>query len=265
MTRTEARTAEAASALHLISGGLAAENIQTIDKVKHAVAVHAVIFVYRAAACSQRTADVTLLLQNVVHLEADGGIPFQESLRQLCIPDKLVTVHTAVRISSTALVGDVSREAHAPRHTNGGVGTVRKIIRLLVVVRIQLVALDGVVKSAVQPELQPIVAISTVQTLVQRKFRGGIFLFDGFRTLAGGLIAYIVIIADVREGAYGKLLVFKAVLMPNTPKAFQFPLMFFEVFVHPPVCSLYTRLLLTAFCVALKLACVKMPRWCSML
>ena len=93
MTRTEARTAEAASALHLIAGGLAAENIQTIDEVKHAIAVHAVIFVHRAAACSQRTADVTLLLQNVVHLEADGGIPFQESLRQLCIPDKLVTVY----------------------------------------------------------------------------------------------------------------------------------------------------------------------------
>ena len=85
MTRTEARTAEAASALHLIAGGLAAENIQTIDEVKHAIAVHAVIFVHRAAACSQRTADVTLLLQNVVHLEADGGIPFQESLRQLSV------------------------------------------------------------------------------------------------------------------------------------------------------------------------------------
>lgn len=78
MTRTEARTAEAASALHLIAGGLAAENIQTIDEVKHAIAVHAVIFVHRAAACSQRTADVTLLLQNVVHLEADGGIPFRK-------------------------------------------------------------------------------------------------------------------------------------------------------------------------------------------
>lgn len=50
------------------------------------------MIVHRAAACSQRTADVTLLLQNVVHLEADGGIPFQESLRQLCIPDKLVAV-----------------------------------------------------------------------------------------------------------------------------------------------------------------------------
>lgn len=141
MTRTEARTAEAASALHLIAGGLAAENIQTIDEVKHAIAVHAVIFVHRAAACSQRTADVTLLLQNVVHLEADGGIPFQESLRQLCIPDKLVTVHTAVRISSTALVGNVGRERHVPRHGNLRIGTVGEGIGLLIIVRRQFILL----------------------------------------------------------------------------------------------------------------------------
>ena len=109
--------------------------------MKHAIAVHAVIFVHRAAACSQRTADVTLLLQNVVHLEADGGIPFQESLRQLCIPDKLVTVHTAVRISSTALVGNVGRERHVPRHGNLRIGTVGEGIGLLIIVRRQFILL----------------------------------------------------------------------------------------------------------------------------
>ena len=138
-TRTKSRTAEAASALHSLAGSLAAENIQTIDEVKHAVAVHAIIFVHRTTACSQRTADVTLLLQNVVHLKADSSIPFQESLRQLCIPDKLVTVHAAVRISAAALVGYVGRERHVPWHGNLRVGTVGEGIRLLVIVRRQFI------------------------------------------------------------------------------------------------------------------------------
>ena len=141
MPRTKARTTEATSTLHLVACGLAAENIQTIDEVKHAIAVHAVIFVHRATACSQRTTDVALPLQNVVHLEADSGISFQKSLRQLRIPDKLITVHTTVRISATALIGNVGKERHVPRHGNLRIGTVGEGIGLLVIVRRQFILL----------------------------------------------------------------------------------------------------------------------------
>ena len=44
-------------------------------------------------------------------------------------------------------------------------------------------------------------------------------------------------------------LFFNAVLNPNRPKALQLPLIFLGVVVRPPVCSLYTVLLLMLFCV----------------
>ncbi len=74
---------------HTFACGLAAENIQTINKVQHTITVDAIIGRHRTGICCQRTADITLLFQNIVHFKTYGSRPFQERLRKLSIPDQL--------------------------------------------------------------------------------------------------------------------------------------------------------------------------------
>ena len=47
----------------------------------------------------ERTADITLLFQNIVHFKTYGSRPFQERLRKLSIPDQLIAVHAAICIT----------------------------------------------------------------------------------------------------------------------------------------------------------------------
>ena len=63
-----------ASISHVLAGILVAEDVQSVDEVQHAVAVHTIIFVYGTTIGCQLAGDVTLVLQNVVHLEGQACI-----------------------------------------------------------------------------------------------------------------------------------------------------------------------------------------------
>lgn len=177
--------------------------------MQHAVAVDAVVFVDGASGSRERAGNVALLLQDVIEFKADGGVSPEEGLGNLCIPDQFVAIHAAVAVSTAALVGEVGGDAHVPRQVDGGIGPIAEGVGLLVVAGGQLVFFDGVRQGAVHTEFQPIVAVGTVEPLVQGEVGGGIFLFDGISTTAGGQIAYVVGIIGVGEGADGELLVFQ--------------------------------------------------------
>ena len=75
--------------------------------MQHAVAVDAVVFVHGTARGGERTGNVALLAQDVVHLEADRGVAVEECLRNLGVPYELVPVHAGVAVAASALVGNV--------------------------------------------------------------------------------------------------------------------------------------------------------------
>lgn len=158
-----------AAVLHLLARRLAAEYVQAVDEMEHAITVDTIVLIDRAATCRKRAADVALLLQNVKHLEAHGGSSLQEGLGKLRVPDKLIAVHALVRVAAAALIGNISGKPHAPRHGDSGIYSVGEVIRFLIVIRVQLVLLKGVRKTSVQSELQPIVAISPLKRSLKVK------------------------------------------------------------------------------------------------
>ena len=103
--------------------------------MQHAVAVDTIIRRHRPAIRRQRAADVALLFQDIVHLEAHSRRTFQERLRKLRVPDQLVAVHAAVRIAAAALIGDIGGKRHLPGHRDVGQRTVGEGIGILVILR----------------------------------------------------------------------------------------------------------------------------------
>ena len=104
------RTMSAGTKVHLLSSftiDLSAKDIQPVNEMQHAIAVNTIVLVHRTATGGQRAADVTLLMQDVIHFEAYGHITLQERLGNLRVPYQLVAVHAAIPITTTALIGDV--------------------------------------------------------------------------------------------------------------------------------------------------------------
>ena len=70
------------------------KNIDTINGVKHGIAVYAVILGVAALHRIYYTAEIALIAEYVIKLKRNcQGIAFQETLAQLQIPYKLVGVH----------------------------------------------------------------------------------------------------------------------------------------------------------------------------
>ena len=115
---SESRASEAASGRTMTAGAseastlvgpiihaLAAEDVQTIHKVKHAIAVDGVILRITAHGCRDVTTDVTLVAQDVEHLEGDCGcVALEEVLGDLSIPDKFVRIHVLTAVTAAAAV-----------------------------------------------------------------------------------------------------------------------------------------------------------------
>ena len=169
-------TAEALPATHTFARTLTAKNIQTVNEMQHAVAVDTIIRRHRPAIRRQRAADVALLFQDIVHLEAHSRRTFQERLRKLRVPDQLVAVHAAVRIAAAALIGDIGRKRHLPGHRDIGQRTVGESIGILVILRAQFAALCRIGNRTVHSEFKPVIAVGPVHPLAQHKFGGGILV-----------------------------------------------------------------------------------------
>ena len=79
MSAMETRTA--------LSALLASKKIQAVDKVYHAIAINGIILCILTHCGTNGTADVTLIFQDIIELDADcSGIAFQKVLCNLRIP-----------------------------------------------------------------------------------------------------------------------------------------------------------------------------------
>ena len=203
--------------LHLLTGSLASEDVQAVDEMEHAITVYPIIRVDGTTAGRQRATDVALLLQYIVHLETDGGCPFQESLRKLGIPNKFIAIHAGVRIAATALIGNVGRKAHVPRQSDGGVSAIREGIWILIIGRSQLILLRRIVEASVQTYFEPIVAIRSVQAFAEIEISCGVLPFH----LCVGIrqVTHIVGITYVGERIDGIFLVRQGRIESNHAKS----------------------------------------------
>ena len=104
--------AESGSALPLF----ASEKVQAINEVYHAIAVNGIVFRILAHRGADSTADVALVPQDIVELDAyRSGIAFQEILRDLGVPYQFVPIHAGVCISAAGVLRDVGRYRHLPK------------------------------------------------------------------------------------------------------------------------------------------------------
>ena len=59
----------------------------------------------------KRQADISLLLQYIINLKTDCcRITFKETLSNLCIPDKFISVHTGIPRAAAGIVRDIGRQ-----------------------------------------------------------------------------------------------------------------------------------------------------------
>src|SRR3712207_6145193 len=161
---------ESAPLAHVRTRFFIAEDVKAVSKPEHAIAVNAVELGNRTYVGRQRTADIGLLLQNIVNLETDSsGISFQKVLRNLGIPDKFIPVHTCIPVATAGIVGNISRQRHLPRQGDVGAHSIAIGVRLLIVFRTQFVTLESVPDRPVHRNLEPVITESTVQMFSQQE------------------------------------------------------------------------------------------------
>ena len=77
-----------------MGGVLATEEVQTVDDMEHAVARDGVVLRIRVAHRADRADERGLLLEDIIELQRDSErLAFEETLRDLRIPDELVGIH----------------------------------------------------------------------------------------------------------------------------------------------------------------------------
>ena len=107
-------------------------------------------------------------MQDVVELESDGErLALEEALGQLSVPDQFVGVHRRVAVAAAARHIEIGRQLHAPRQLCGGVESVGEVPRILITLRLELVATKGIAHVAVQLHLQPVVAIAGAEAFAE--------------------------------------------------------------------------------------------------
>ena len=99
-TTTEIRSATR-TARTTLTCLLASEEIQALYHMKHRKAVDSIILRIRTGCSRNGTREGALVTKDIVELVYDGKwLAIQETLRELGIPYKLISIHTAVVIST---------------------------------------------------------------------------------------------------------------------------------------------------------------------
>ena len=115
--------------------------------MEHDVAVDGVVFRISTAHGTDGTAEIALLVQNIIELDTEcQGITFQQRLRYLCVPKKLIGVQRCIIISAAALFMKAGRYAHVPRQGQVNVRTVSKLPCVEVACRLKVVLCMSVVQ-----------------------------------------------------------------------------------------------------------------------
>ena len=176
MTASVAPTAEAltttkgtTSFAHALMCLVAAKDVQSINHMQHGIAVDAVVFRVAALHGINRSAEVALIVQDVVELQRQCEVAlFQQTLRQLHVPHQLVGVHGLVVVATTTVLVQVGRQAGSPRSRQVHVDAVGKTPCVQIALFLQLVARVVIVHRSIQLYFQPFVAEAHPQTLVNR-------------------------------------------------------------------------------------------------
>lgn len=101
-------TKETSSFTHALACLVAAKDVQSINHVQHGIAVDAVIFGVAALHGINGSAEVALIVQDVVELQRQCEVAlFQQTLRQLHVPHQFVGVHSLVVVATTTVLMQV--------------------------------------------------------------------------------------------------------------------------------------------------------------
>ena len=95
---------------HVLTCLAAAKDVQSINHVQHGVAVDAVVFGVAALHGINGSAEVALVVQDVVELQRQREVAlFEQTLRQLHVPHQLVGVHGLIVVATAAVLVQVGR------------------------------------------------------------------------------------------------------------------------------------------------------------
>ena len=115
--------------------------------MQHGVAVDAVILDVAALRGVDGSAEVALVVENVVKLQHHRQrLALEEALCYLRVPHQLVRVHRLVAVAASAVLVQVGAEAHAPRRVYRERAAIGKLPCVEVGLALQLVARVGVVE-----------------------------------------------------------------------------------------------------------------------
>ena len=159
--------------------------------MEHGIAVDAVIPCIATLEGVDGTAEVALLVQQVVELEQHGeGLALEEALRYLSVPYQLVGVHRVVVISTAAAFGDIGRECRTPGGIEAERGSIAELPCIEVALALQLVAAVHIVDRPVEFYRSPSFTITHIELFTQIQRAGAVFLHTA--CTVQGEVAHVV-------------------------------------------------------------------------
>ena len=170
---------------------------ELINEVDHAIGIDGIVPRIATLVGTDSMTDVTQFLQDIKPLETDGcSFLLQEAVGNLCIPKYLIRIHVLVRITTTGIHTDIGRERKSPVEFQITIQSVTIVPGVAVVtllhVRTRVVVVDGTESS----DVQPVIAVSKVQTLTNAQGAGRVFLHFGvIENLIVGRIVFIILFA----------------------------------------------------------------------
>ena len=106
----------------------------------------------------KRAADIAAFTQDVVPLQRyRGGIPFQEALRKLRVPNQLIGIHGRVVVTTAAALPDIRGQTHVPRHVDLHIAPVRKAVSVKIGILLQIITCMLVVDVTVHAHFKQII------------------------------------------------------------------------------------------------------------
>ena len=159
----------------VIARALTAEDVEFVDEVEHDVRVDGVAPRVAALLRGDGAADVALLVQDVVELQAHSCcVAFEEGLRNLPVPKELVGVHRVVRVAAARTHAQVGRNAHAPVEVEVGLCAVGELPRVHIIVFLQRGTRVLVSQRSQKPDVEPGVTVSNIEVLAYSERARGI-------------------------------------------------------------------------------------------
>lgn len=134
----------------------AAKDIQFVDKMYHEVGIDGIVPRVYTLRSGQSTADITLLLQDIIELNADGsGTIAEEGLCNLRVPEQFVGIHRSIGVTTARTHADICRNTESKVKVKVGIGTVREVPRIHIGIFLNRSTCMLVFQSADKADIKP--------------------------------------------------------------------------------------------------------------